>query len=177
MSQAPPNCTVLPSSSKIEFTIANVNEKSSEIDKLLCKLPKVVFKFYYLVHLSTDLRFCEKLKDRNSFKFSSFATNIESELKLIFNNLKDCKVVDVKSGMFGRKTLAIATFWSEVELKKEEGKKKVKHEHEGLIKVNCYKHEQVNKELFDHYNKYGRKLCSTCGENLMNFLIIFKVKN
>lgn len=167
MSEVPPNCSIA-SCSKI-ISIPEVDEKNKETKFGFKRLPKVELNFFYLVHLLTDVKFSKELANRKSLRFNSFALSIESEYREIFKNLKECKIVEIKSKYFGRKSIAIMTMLSHVQLKSEEQIEKLRKMSEDpecgiFIKIEFLKFKQLDKEMYEHYNKHGKRLCISCGE-------------
>jgi hypothetical protein len=169
MSQAPPNCTV-PTTSKI-FTVTKVDEKSGESSneetkKFLKKLPKIDLRFFYLANLTTNVKFSKQLSSRKSLKFADLADEVENEFREIFESIDECKVVGVTSKYFGRKSTSILILSSRVELKTKGVSEKLEKvgKNEDSVKLKVEKFEKLDKEMFEHYKKFGRKLCNSCSE-------------
>lgn len=155
------NASLSPSSSKC-FIVTKVNE-NGEISV------KKNRQFFYLIQLSSDLKFSKNLKDRKSSKFIGSAFNIESEVRLIFN--AQCKVVDFKDqGFLKKKTKILLTLSTENPLSEKIARGKLKSFSESEEGKNCpfkfhgLKFEEVSREIFEHYNRYGRRICEECGE-------------
>lgn len=166
MSQMPPNVTIssIQSGSKPKtFTVTKVEEPSSD---LVIRKPRS--NFFYLIHLTTDVKFSSELKNKKSSRFIALAVNVEGEVRLIFN--AQCKLVDVKScGVFNKKSLTVLTVASENAISEKIARENLENflKKEGkncLFKFYGLKFQMLTKEMFAHYNRFGKSLCDNCSK-------------
>ena len=166
MSQMPPNVTIssIQSGSKPKtFTVTKVEEPSSD---LVIRKPRS--NFFYLIQLTTDVKFSSELKNKKSSRFIALAVNVEGEVRLIFN--AQCKLVDVKScGIFNKKSLTILTVASENAISEKIARENLENflKKEGkncLFKFYGLKFQVLTKEMFAHYIRFGKSLCDNCSK-------------